>query len=400
MKFAERLFKLRPEGAYLIMNQANRLQSQGKNIIHFEIGQPYTDTPANISLVAIKAITEGKTRYTPSMGIPELRQAIAEHVTATHGVKVDAHEVAVTPSSKPTIYVAMACVLEPGDEVIYPNPGFPAYEILSEYFDCIPKPVPLVEENNFSFDMNIFRKTINSKTKLIILNSPNNPTGGVIELKDLKVIAALAQKFGAFVFSDEAYSRLVYDGYRYHSIYSLPGMKTHTILSDGFSKKFAMPGWRLGYMVFPKKIEQPLDYLMTHVFGCTAGFTQYAGIEALKGDQSPMERMVKELEERRDLIVQGLNKIPGVTCHHPKGAFYAFANIKAFGRPAAVVADYLLNRAGVALLAGTFFGQFGEGYLRLSYATSKENIAAGVRRIAQALKKLKVKHSKSKWQKS
>ncbi len=388
MRFAKRLFQLRPEGAYLIMNQANQFEAQGKNIIHFEIGQPYTSTPANISLAAIQAITEGKTRYTPSMGIPELRHQIAVHVSQTHQVKVSPAEVAVTPSSKPTIFIAMAAILEPGDEVIYPDPGFPAYEILTQYFGCTPRPVPLTETSGFSFDLKAFRRTINPKTKLIILNSPSNPTGSVIPRRHLNLIAQLAQKFDCFVFSDEAYSRIIYDKKPYHSIYSLPRMKQRTILSDGFSKKFAMPGWRLGYMIFPQKIEQPMDYLMTHIFGCTAGFTQYAGIEGLTGDQTAIDLMVQELQHRRDLMIEGLNSIPGVHCHLPQGAFYAFPNVTAFGQTSLKLAQYILRRAGVALLAGTFFGPHGEGYLRLSYSTSKENIIEGLRRIKKILSKL------------
>lgn len=388
MKFAQRLFQLRPEGAYLIMNQASQLEAKGKSIIHFEIGQPYTHTPANISLAAIRAITEGKTRYTPSMGIPELRQTIAHHVSQTHGVPVSFHQVAVTPSSKPTIFIAMATVLEPGDEVIYPDPGFPAYEILTQYFGCIPRPVPLTESSHFSFNLKVLRHTINPKTKLIILNSPSNPTGAVIPLRQLKIIAQLAQTYNCFVFSDEAYSRIIYDHQPYHSIFSLPGMTQRTILSDGFSKKFAMPGWRLGYMIFPQKIETQMDYLMTHVFGCTAAFTQYAGVEGLTGDQTAINLMVSELQQRRDLMITGLNSIPGIRCHLPQGAFYAFANVTAFGKTSLKLAEYILHHAGVALLAGTFFGSHGEGYLRLSYSTSTENIIEGISRIKKALSKL------------
>ena len=388
MRFARRLFQLRPEGAYLIMNQANQLEAQGKRVIHFEIGQPYASTLAHIALAGIQAITEGKPRYTPPMGIPELRQKIADHVSQTHRVPVSPAEVAVTPSSKPTIFIAMAAVLEPGDEVIYPDPGFPAYEILTQYSGCIPRPVPLTESSRFSFNLKVLRHTINSKTKLIILNSPSNPTGAVIPLRQLKIIAQLAQKFDCFIFSDEAYSRIIYDNQPYHSIYSLPGMTQRTILSDGFSKKFAMPGWRLGYMIFPKKIEQQMDYLMTHIFGCTAAFTQYAGIEGLTGDQTAINLMVSELQQRRDLMITGLNSIPGIRCHLPQGAFYAFANVTAFGKTSLKLAEYILHRAGVALLAGTFFGPHGEGYLRLSYSTSKANIIEGISRIKTALSKL------------
>lgn len=394
MKFAQRLSSLRPEGAYLIMNEAAQLEAKGKSVIHFEIGQPYTHTPANISLAAIRAITEGKTRYTPSLGIPELRQAIAGHVSQTHGVPVSFHQVAVTPSSKPTIFIAMAVILEPGDEVIYPDPGFPTYEILTQYFGCIPRPVPLTESSHFSFNLKVLRHTINPKTKLIILNSPSNPTGAVIPLRQLKIIAQMARKFDCFVFSDEAYSRIIYDHQPYHSIFSLPGMTQRTILSDGFSKKFAMPGWRLGYMIFPQKIETQMDYLMTHVFGCTAAFTQYAGIVGLTGDQTEIDRMVQELQHRRDLIVAGLNRLPGIYCHQPQGAFYAFPNVTQFGYSSQVLAELILQRTGVALLAGTFFGQHGEGYLRLSYSTSIENITEGLTRLTRFFKHLKPKKLK------
>lgn len=393
MKLAKRLFQLGPEGAFIVLAKAQELEKKGRSLIHFEIGQPDFNTFPNIKKAGIDAIKSGKTRYSPSLGMLELREEIAKVISKERKIKVACQNVAVAPGCKPAIFASLASVVDKGDEVIYPDPSFPAYKILIEFFGGKAIPIPLVEEKNFSFDMNIFKKKISKKTKAIIINSPGNPTGTIIPKKDLLEIARLAQKHNLWVISDEIYSRMMYSKNNYESIISIPGMKQRTFVVDGFSKTYAMTGWRLGYLIIPDGMETYIDYLMNNMFSCTAAFTQEAGVEALKGPQKDVRDMVGELKKRRDFVVSELNKMDGVKCTIPDGAFYVFPNVKAFKASSKKLADFLLNDAGVALLDGTAFGEFGEGYLRISYATSMENLAEGLKRMKRSLGKFPPKTS-------
>jgi aspartate aminotransferase len=388
MSFASRTSHLKPEGAYQVLARAQALEATGRQIIHLEIGQPDFETFDNIRLAGMRAIAEGQTRYTPPIGIRPLREVIAEDAGRRHGLQLHADQVVVSPGAKPNLFFPLLALVEPGDEVIYPNPGFPTYEAVIGVAGGQPVPVPLKEDHDFSFDLDAFHRLINKNTKLVILNSPSNPTGGVIPLSDLEQIALTAQEFDCWVISDEIYSRLVYDQLHVPSIASLPGMMDRTIIVDGFSKTYAMTGWRLGYGIMPGKLAQTVQLLLTHSVGCTAQFTQIAGIEALTGPQAQVDEMVSEYQKRRDAIVDGLNAIPGVSCQRPQGAFYVFPNIKSFGISSSEMARYLLEKAGVAVLAGSDFGEFGEGYLRLTYSNSIENIHKAIDQIGMALKKL------------
>jgi aspartate aminotransferase len=386
MGYAKRTHHLAPEGAYQVLAKAGRLEAAGKEIIHFEIGQPDYDTFSNVSLAGIRAISEGKTRYTDPAGILPLREAIAEDAGRRRGIRIHPDEVIVSPGGKPNLFFPTLALVEPGDEVIYPNPGFPTYEAMIGVAGGVPMPVPLLESNSFSFDLEAFDRLISKRTKLIILNSPSNPTGGVIPQEDLVHIAAQAQKYDCWVMSDEIYARLAYDGLQVASIASLPGMMERTIIVDGFSKTYAMTGWRLGYGIMPKQLAERVGLLLTHSLGSTAHFTQFAGIEAVVGPQDRVEQMVTEYQRRRDVIVAGLNAIPGFTCQKPQGAFYVFPNIKNTGKTSNELADLILEKAGVSLLPGSCFGDYGEGYLRLSYATSIPTIEKGLVRLRSVLK--------------
>jgi aspartate aminotransferase len=385
MGFAQRTSHLAPEGAYQVLAKAGQLEAAGRDIVHFEIGQPDYETFANVSLAGIRAISEGKTRYTHPAGIPPLREVIAEDIGRRRGITIHPDEVVVSPGGKPNLFFPTLALVEPGDEVIYPNPGFPTYEAMIGVAGGVPVPVPLLEENSFSFDLDAFDKLISKRTKLIILNSPSNPTGGVIPDRDLEHIAAQAQKFGCWVMSDEIYARIAYDGLQVSSIASLPGMKERTIIVDGFSKTYSMTGWRLGYGIMPKELAEKVGLLLTHSLGSTAHFTQFAGIEAIAGPQDMVDGMVTEYERRRNVIVDGLNRIPGFTCKKPQGAFYVFPNAKGTGMTSNALANLILEKAGVALLPGSSFGKYGEGYLRLSYATSIPVIEEGLDRIRKIL---------------
>ena len=386
MTFATRTAHLKPEGAYQVLAQANKLEAAGREIIHLEVGQPDYATFENVTHAGIEAIRAGKTRYTPPAGIPSLREAIAEDGGKRRGIKFTADEVVVSPGGKPNLFFPTLALVEPGDEVIYPNPGFPTYEAMIKVAGGIPVAVPLLEENNFSFDVAAFDRLINEKTKLIIINSPSNPTGGVIPLEDLKHIAAQAQKYDCWVMSDEIYARIIYDGLTAHSIAALPGMKERTIIVDGFSKTYAMTGWRLGFGIMPSDLAARVDLLLTHSIGSTAQFTQFAGVEAVVGPQDMVDVMVAEYQRRRNIIVDGLNSIPGFACQRPQGAFYAFPNIKGTGMNSNDLANLILDKAGVALLPGSSFGDYGDGYLRLSYANSIENIQKGLEKIHKVVK--------------
>ena len=386
MTFATRTAHLKPEGAYQVLARANQLEAVGREIVHLEIGQPDYPTFENVSWAGVEAIRTGKTRYTPPAGMPSLREAIAQDAGKRRGINFGAEEVVVSPGGKPNLFFPTLALVQPGDEVIYPNPGFPTYEAMIKVAGGIPVAVPLLEENNFSFDLDAFDKLINEKTKLIIINSPSNPTGGVIPLEDLKHIAAQAQKYDSWVMSDEIYARIIYDGLTAHSIAALPGMKERTIIVDGFSKTYSMTGWRLGYGIMPRDLAARVDLLLTHSIGSTAHFTQIAGIEAVTGPQDMVDVMVAEYQRRRNVIVDGLNAIPGFSCQKPQGAFYAFPNVRKTGMNSNELANLILDKAGVALLPGSSFGEYGDGYLRLSYANSVENIQRGLEKIMKVMK--------------
>jgi aspartate/methionine/tyrosine aminotransferase len=357
-----------------VLARAQALEAKGRKIIHLEIGQPDFPTFPHISQRGIAAIQEGYTRYNPPAGLPALRKAIAEDAGRRRDLDIRPEQVVVGPGAKPGLFFPTLALVNPGDEVIYPDPGFPTYAAMIGVAGGKAVPVPLSEENNFSFDLHAFDELVGPKTRLIILNSPANPTGGVIPLAHLEHIAAAAQRYDAWVMSDEIYARLAYDGLQVPSIATLPGMQERTIIVDGFSKTYAMTGWRLGYGIMPEALAKHVDLLLTHSVGCTATFTQVAGIEALTGSQAMVDQVVDEYQRRRDRIVAGLNSIPGVHCQTPQGAFYVFPNVKSFGLTSKEIALRLMDEAGVAVLAGTDFGQFGEGYLRLCYATSPDNI--------------------------
>ena len=372
--FTDRVNSLHSEGAYAVLARAQALEAQGRKILHLEIGQPDFPTFANVSQAGVAAIQAGQTRYTSPAGTPPLRAAIAESVSKKLGLEISPKRVVVGPGAKPGLFFPTLALVNPGDEVLYPDPGFPTYEAMIRVAGGVPIPIPLREENQFSFDLPAFDAAISDRTRMIILNSPANPTGGVIPMADLKHIAAQATKHNAWVMSDEIYGQLAYDGLQVPSIATLPGMLDRTIIVDGFSKTYAMTGWRLGYMVMPEPLAERVELLLTHSIGCTAAFTQVAGVAALTGPQDRVAENVAEYQRRRDYIVAGLNAIPGVSCQTPQGAFYVFPNIKSFGLSSKDVARRLIDEAGVALLAGSDFGAGGEGYLRICYATSMDVI--------------------------
>lgn len=387
MKLASRMNNLGTETAFEVLVRARALEAQGRPVIHLEVGEPDFDTPENIVEASVNSLRKGATKYTPSAGIPELRQAIAHHVSATRGIHVKPEQVVVTPGAKPIMFYIMLALVDEGDEVLTPNPGFPIYESMIRFTGGKPVFYRLREETNFRFDPDEFVRSVTNKTNLIIINSPHNPTGGVLEPADLRVIADVATSRNIPVLADEIYWRILYDG-KYTSILNYPGMPERTILLDGFSKSYSMTGWRLGFGVMNEKLAPHVTRLMTNSNSCTAAMIQWAGVEALNGDQSSVGRMVAAFRERRDVIVEGLNQIPGLSCRLPHGAFYAFPNITGVGMHSKELADYLLNEAGVACLSGTSFGEYGEGFLRLSYANSLENIHKALDRIRVAVEKL------------
>jgi aspartate/methionine/tyrosine aminotransferase len=372
--------RLGTETAFEVLNKARALERQGRSIIHLEIGEPDFDTPPNVVEAAVDALHNGWTHYGPSAGLPELRQTIADYVSRTRGVKVTPEEVVVVPGGKPIIFFTMLALIDEGDEVIYPNPGFPIYESMIHYVAGRAVPIQLREEHDFSLDVAELEPLITDRTKLIILNSPHNPTGGVMPRKDVEQVARMIGDRNILVLSDEIYSRLLFDG-EHFSIMSIPGMQERTILLDGFSKTYAMTGWRMGYGVMRPDLASQMTRLATNSTSCTASFTQMAGIEALRGDQSSVDRMCAEFKRRRDVFVAGLNKIKGFSCRMPKGAFYVFPNITKTAWKSKPLADALLDQAGVAALSGTAFGEFGEGYLRFSVANSLENLNEALDRV-------------------
>ncbi|MGD9315663.1 MAG: pyridoxal phosphate-dependent aminotransferase [Anaerolineae bacterium] len=387
MSFAQRIQHLVPEGAYAVLARAQALEAQGREIIHLEIGQPDFETYPHIALAGIRAIATGQTRYNPPSGVPSLRRALAEDASQRRGVSFAPEEIVIAPGTKPLLLLPMLALLEPGDEVIYPDPGFPSYSAAIALVGAVPVPVPLVEEQGYDLDLEAFDAALSTRTRMVLLNSPSNPTGGIHAPETLAHVAAAARRHEFWIVSDEIYTRLAYDA-EAPSIVSLPGMAERTIIADGFSKTYAMTGWRLGFGIMPQPLAAKVDLLLTHSVGCTATFTQFAGLEAVLGPQDMVEAVMAEFRRRRDLIVEGLNSIPGIRCPMPRGAFYAFPNIQAFGRSSAEVADYLLEEAGVAVLPGTAFGRNGEGYLRLTYANSLEHIQQALDSMSAALARL------------
>jgi aspartate/methionine/tyrosine aminotransferase len=372
--------RLGTETAFEVLARAQALEAQGRSVVHLEIGEPDFDTPAHIRRAAADALEAGFTHYGPSAGMRDLRAAIATYIEKTRGLYVEPEQVVVTPGGKPVLFYTMLMLLEEGDEAIYPNPGFPIYESMIDFVGAKAVPLRLREDRAWSFDVDELASLITPRTKLIVLNSPHNPTGGTLDRKTLAGIAALAERHPFRILSDEIYSRMVYEG-AHESIATFPGLQERTILLDGFSKTYAMTGWRLGYGVMEKSLATHMARLMTNSNSCTNSFVQKAGIAALEGPQQPAEDMIAEFHRRRDLIVTGLNALPGVTCTKPRGAFYAFPNITGTGFASADLAKRMLDEAGVAVLSGTAFGQFGEGHLRLSYANSIPNLEKALERM-------------------
>jgi aspartate/methionine/tyrosine aminotransferase len=386
LRLARRMARLGTETAFEVLVKARALEAKGRDIVHLEIGEPDFDTPKNIIEAATTALHKGWTHYGPSAGLPPLREAIAEEVSRSRKVEVKPEEVVVVPGGKPIIFFTILALVEEGDEVIYPNPGFPIYESMINFMGAKAVPIRLREEMDFRLDVNELARLVNDRTKLIILNSPQNPTGGVLTRKDIEAIAAAIGDRDIMVLSDEIYSRLIYEGEDF-SLMSVPGFKDRTILLDGFSKTYAMTGWRLGYGVMRADLATHIARLMTNSNSCTASFTQVAGVEGLRGPQDSVDVMREEFRRRRDRFVERINQIKGFSCRLPKGAFYTFPNITKTGWPSKKLADALLEDAGVACLSGTAFGEFGEGYLRFSVANSIANIDKALDRIEQWVKK-------------
>ncbi len=382
MQLADRMNRLGTESAFEVLARAKALEAQGREIVHLEIGEPDFDTPPHIIEAAIKALRDGYTHYTPSAGLPVVRQAIAEHVSRSRGVEVRPEQVVVTPGAKPIMFFTMLALLQPGDEAIYPDPGFPIYRSMINFVGAKPVPLPLREDKDFRFDPAEFRSLVNDRTKLIIINTPQNPTGGVLTKSDIEAIADVARERNIPVLSDEVYEQILYEG-EHVSLMSLPDMLPHTILLDGFSKTFAMTGWRLGYGVMPLPLAEQMTRLMTNSNSCTSASTQMAGVAALTGPRGEVNQMVAAFRERRDVIVSGLNQIPGFRCANPAGAFYVFPNIEGTGRGSKEMENLLLDKAGVAALSGSGFGVYGDGYVRFSYANSIPNIKKALQRIRE-----------------
>src|SRR5438094_5221173 len=380
LRLAKRMARLGTETAFEVLVKAKALEAKGRDIIHLEIGEPDFDTPRNSIDAGCDALHKGFTHYGPSAGLMELREVIAQHVSETRQVSVTPDEVVVVPGGKPIIFFSILALVEEGDEVIYPNPGFPIYESMINYVGAKAVPIRFREEKDFGLDVDELADLINDRTRLIILNSPQNPTGGVLSKRDIEQIAAAIGDRNIFVLSDEIYSRLIFEG-QHHSIIAEPGFKDRTILLDGFSKSYAMTGWRMGYGVMRADLAVQVARLMTNSNSCTASFTQVAGIEALSGDQGSVDLMRLEFQRRRDMFVAGLNRIKGFSCRTPRGAFYVFPNVTATGWKSKPLADALLEEAGMACLSGTSFGEFGEGYLRFSIANSMENLNRALAKI-------------------
>ena len=380
VRLAARMADIGTETAFEAAARARAVESSGRHVIHLEIGEPDFDTPPHIREAAKRALDEGWTHYAPSPGLPELREAIAADATRRKSFRVDPGNVIVTPGAKPIIFYALLALAEPGDEVVYPDPGFPIYESMARYVGARPRPIPLREENGFRLDPDELRAAVTDRTRLIVFNSPQNPTGSVLTPEDLEAIARVALERDITVLADEIYGRILYEG-EHHSIAALPGMAERTIVLDGFSKTYAMTGWRLGYGIVPAELVAPFTRLIINSVSCTSSHSQLAAVEALTGPQEAVEAMVEEFRGRRDLIVNGLNRIPGFRCLRPQGAFYVYPNISGTGLSGTELADRLLDEGGVSVLAGTAFGRTGRDYLRLSYANSPGNITLALEQI-------------------
>jgi aspartate aminotransferase len=384
IEFAERMSALGTESAFEVMARAKGLEAQGRSIIHLEIGEPDFPTPPFITQAAVRALHEGYTHYTPAAGLMVAREAVANYVSQTRGIKVQPEHVVMVPGSKNILLFALLSLVNPGDEIIYPDPGYPIYESLARFVGAKLRPIRLREENDFRFDLDEFWSLVNSRTRLVILNSPHNPCGSVLERSDIQAIAEAVMDTKAFVLSDEIYSRLLYDGAHY-SIAAVPGMQERTIIMDGLSKAYAMTGWRLGFGVMNTQLAARMAQLMVNSNSCSAAFSQMAAIAALTGPQDSVTKMVSEFRTRRQLIVDKLNKIKGISCRMPKGAFYVFPNVSAINGDVKCMANRLLEEYGLACLPGTAFGEGGQGYLRFSYANSQENILEGMNRLRHAM---------------
>ncbi len=387
MTIADSLSRLGTETAFEVLARAKALEAQGKDMIHLQIGEPDFDTPPHIVEAAVKALREGQTHYCPAPGIPQLREAAADYLSRTRSISVDPGRVLVTPGAKPFLFFGVLATCNPGDEVIYPNPGFPIYESVIRWAGATPVPLPLTEESGFAFSADDLAERLTPKTKLVILNSPANPTGGVVPREVNAEVAKLLQDHGTYILTDEVYSEMVYDG-EHDSIASHGDLLDRTILLDGFSKTFAMTGWRLGYAAVPKELVEPLTRLFINCHSCTPPASQLAGVAALTGPMDDVRAMIEEFRARRELVVAGLNDLPGVSCVEPKGAFYAFPNITETGLKARDLQNQLLEEAGVAMLAGTAFGEYGEGYMRVSYANSPENITTALGKMRELLERV------------
>jgi aspartate aminotransferase len=385
---ADRMARLGTEGAFEVLARARALEAQGRRVVHLEIGEPDFPTAPHILQGAAEALAAGHTHYGPAAGLPQAREAIAREVARTRGLPVDPEQVVVTPGAKPILSFTILATVDEGDEVLLPDPGFPIYESVVRYIGAVPVPVPLSQDRAFRFDPDDLRRRVTDRTRLVILNSPHNPTGGVLAPEDLAAVAEVAVARDLWVLSDEIYSRLLYQG-EHHSVAALPGMAERTVILDGFSKTYAMTGWRLGYGVAPPALVPALTRLQTNVTSCTAGFVQLAGVAALEGPQDGVAAMLEEFRRRRTLVVEGLDALPGVRCLAPGGAFYAFPRVDVPGLSSKEVADSLLSEEGVALLPGTAFGAQGEGFLRLSFANSQGELREGIDRLKRGLERLR-----------
>jgi aspartate aminotransferase len=387
VKLASRMGRLGTETAFEVLVRARALEAQGRDVIHLEIGEPDFDTPPNVRQAGIEAIEGGWTHYGPAAGQPDLRQCITDYINRSRGTSYGPANVVVTPGGKPIMFFLTLALVEEGDEAIYPDPGFPIYRSMIDFVGATAVPLPIREENDFRLDVGELESLITPRTRFLIINSPANPTSGVLTRDDLEAIARLAVAHDLFVLADEIYSEIIYDG-EHHSISVFPGMRERTAILDGFSKTYAMTGWRLGYGVMPEDLAEQVTRLMVNSVSCTASMVQRAGVEALTGPQDDVREMVSAFRRRRDLMVDGLNRIPGITCRMPAGAFYVFPNITGTGMRSKEFADRLLDEFGVAALSGTSFGEHGEGYLRLSYANSEENLKKALERIEAAARQL------------
>ena len=380
MRLARRMARLGTETAFEVLAKARLLEAEGIDVVHLEIGEPDFDTPADIVQAGAAAMNNGYTHYSPSTGFPEVRERIAQEISLTRDISVTADNVVITPGGKPIMFFTLLALVDAGDEVLYPNPGFPIYESMIRFAGGLPVPIRLHESRNFGIDVDEVAGQMTSRTKLIIINSPNNPCGSIVEKDDLERLADLAREHDLIVLADEIYNRFLYDG-EHHSIVSFPEMRDRSIILDGFSKTYAMTGWRIGYGVMPLELVEPISRLVVNSVSCTASFTQMAAMEAMNSPPNDVQGMVAEFRKRRDIIVEGLNRVPGVRCPLPAGAFYVFPNVEDTGMSSAEFADRLLEEAGVACLAGESFGEYGKGHVRFSFANSVENIEIALDRI-------------------